>query len=409
MTKVIYPGSFNPFTLAHLQIVEQASEMFDEVIVVVANNDAKQKTLCGLISLGNLRHLAIEKDIKEALTKSSYSRPECVKVVALEDGKLLTDFINENNVTTVIRGVRSGAEFDAESAYIDNLDAINAAEDYIINLVFLRTSLHSRHISSSAFKSVFACSGWTKSLNKYIPLNTANLIIEQNIDRFVRDLWYLSLKHFVPKVKNDGVLYKKMKEVYAANGGKYKQPKKKMPSLDALGRYHNESHLHDCLKKYYKLCVERDLEGFFDYSDILALFWHDYKYNPSSKLNEENAANSCREFLTEIGVDDYFIEEICNKILQTKLGTEVSNGSYVVDVDLSILAATPEEYKKYVNKIKKEYYYLDVAQFNKGRIQFLENMLKRPSIFTTWHFKDRYEKQARINMKAELYERTIGL
>jgi pantetheine-phosphate adenylyltransferase len=115
MTTVAYPGSFDPFTRGHLDIVERAADLFEKVFVVVASNSNKR----GFLTAVN-RGEAIQKDVKHLSNVSVFNLREC---------QLLTDFIEESRVDAVVRGIRNGGEFDAESAYIENLNTLVENED----------------------------------------------------------------------------------------------------------------------------------------------------------------------------------------------------------------------------------------------------------------------------------------
>ena len=98
MKTAVYPGSFDPMTFGHLDIVDRARCMFDKIYVAIAINSAKST----LFSLEERRSLTQEvlKDRKD------------VEVVTFEG--LLTDFAREVNATAIVRGIRAVTDFDYE-------------------------------------------------------------------------------------------------------------------------------------------------------------------------------------------------------------------------------------------------------------------------------------------------------
>ena len=100
--KIIYPGTFDPLTLGHSDLISRASKMFSKVIVAVAASPRKQP----LFSLSERKAL-----IEEVLL----SQPELAKKVEVIDfSGLLVDLMRQHDCQLVLRGVRSGQDFDYE-------------------------------------------------------------------------------------------------------------------------------------------------------------------------------------------------------------------------------------------------------------------------------------------------------
>lgn len=98
MKRAVYPGSFDPITLGHLDIVERASKLFDEVIVAVAKREEKNPLF------------SWEERIE--LARQATAGLERVKVEGF-DG-LLVDFVRNRNACAIIRGLRAVMDFDYE-------------------------------------------------------------------------------------------------------------------------------------------------------------------------------------------------------------------------------------------------------------------------------------------------------
>lgn len=137
MTKAIYAGSFDPFTLGHLDIVNRASLMFDEVIVALGTNTSKTSLFT-----------ADEKFemIEEVLASNSNDN---VKVIQFTDG-LIVDLAKELNAKVMLRGLRSVTDMEYEM----NIASMNKTQAPEIESVFLMADEKFRFVSSSLIKEI---------------------------------------------------------------------------------------------------------------------------------------------------------------------------------------------------------------------------------------------------------------
>ena len=99
MNAVIYPGSFDPVTLGHMDVIERASKMFDKVIVCILNNSQKKSPLFSL-------------DERVNMLKDVTSELDNVEVDSFQG--LLVDFAKEKDVRIIIRGLREITDFANE-------------------------------------------------------------------------------------------------------------------------------------------------------------------------------------------------------------------------------------------------------------------------------------------------------
>ena len=139
MKKAIYPGSFDPVTLGHLDIIERASKLFDHLIIGVLNNSAKTPLFTVEERVSMLKE--VTKGIPNVEIQSF-------------DG-LLVDFAKERGVKAVVRGLRAITDFEYE-LQIAQLNRVMAPE---IDTVFLTTNLKYAYLSSSSVKEVAAYGG----------------------------------------------------------------------------------------------------------------------------------------------------------------------------------------------------------------------------------------------------------
>ena len=136
---VIYPGSFDPITNGHLDIIERALNIFDEVNILVARN----------------RHKKPMFDVEERmqLIRDSVNDDPRVSVTAFEG--LLVDFARQINANVVLRGLRAVSDFEFEF----QLSNMNRHLDSGVETLFMMTGAGNFYVSSSLVKEVAALGG----------------------------------------------------------------------------------------------------------------------------------------------------------------------------------------------------------------------------------------------------------
>ena len=146
MLKAIYPGSFDPVTLGHLDIIKRSAAMVDELIVGVLNNNTKSPLF------------SVEERVK-MLEEVTQSLPN-VKIVPFAG--LLVDFARETGAKMVIRGLRAITDFEYEL----QMSQVNHKLEESVETVFLTTSLEYSYLSSSIVKEVAAFGG---EISQFVP------------------------------------------------------------------------------------------------------------------------------------------------------------------------------------------------------------------------------------------------
>ena len=145
MKRAVFPGSFDPITLGHCEIIEKAIQVFDQVIVAVGNNSKKNYKF----SLEQRLHF-----ISSEFEHNS-------KVLVQKYEGLTVDFCKNQNVKHIIRGLRNPADFEFEKKIaLFN----NSLED--IETIFFLTSPNNAFISSSIVREIIENDGDYK---KYVP------------------------------------------------------------------------------------------------------------------------------------------------------------------------------------------------------------------------------------------------
>ena len=137
---------------------------------------------------------------------------------------------------------------------------------------------------------------------------------------------------------------------------------------------------------------------------LFSLFYHDAVYNVLRSDNEEKSALLAEKRMKQMAVPVETIEKCKAQILATKahLFTDDSDTAFFTDADLSVLGATPETYTNYYRQVRKEYSIYPDMVYKPGRKKVLRHFLDMERIFSTGHFYEKFEAQARINLKAEL-------
>lgn len=140
MKRAVYPGSFDPMTYGHLDIIRRAAEIFDELTVSVLNN--KEKT--------PLFSVSERVKILEEATKDMAN----VKVDSFSG--LLINYARENNMHVIVRGLRAITDFEYE-LQIAQTNRILSCEQ--VDTIFLTTSLEYAYLSSSSVKEIASFGG----------------------------------------------------------------------------------------------------------------------------------------------------------------------------------------------------------------------------------------------------------
>ena len=138
-TRVVYPGTFDPITNGHLDLVERASRMFDEVVVGIAASTKKNPLF------------SLEERID--LSRNILAHLPNVEVEGFN--KLLIFFCQEQKANVLLRGLRAVSDFEYEF----QLANMNRALDHNIETVFLTPSEHLSFISSSLVREISSLGG----------------------------------------------------------------------------------------------------------------------------------------------------------------------------------------------------------------------------------------------------------
>lgn len=139
MQRAVYPGTFDPMTMGHVDLVKRASKLFDSVIIAIASSDSKKPmfSLEERIEIGN----------------KIFADDPKVEVVGFSG--LLVNFAKENDANILVRGLRVVADFEYEF----QLANMNRAMSPDIESVFLTPKEEYSYISSSLVKEIATMGG----------------------------------------------------------------------------------------------------------------------------------------------------------------------------------------------------------------------------------------------------------
>jgi len=174
--------------------------------------------------------------------------------------------------------------------------------------------------------------------------------------------------------------------------------------LAALDRAWGESHRAYHTGEHLMACLAL-LDEFREYANEpdeveIALWFHDAIYDTTATDNEERSAAWAETALRSFGVASARIERIAAMIRATRdhvVPPSVPDAALLIDIDLSILGSSPDEFDRYDRAIRQEYAWVDEDMWRAGRAAVLRRFLDRPAIFSTVALRERFQARARDN------------
>lgn len=152
----LYPGSFDPITNGHIDIIERASKMFDKLYVAIGINSAKNYTF--------------SFDERVELIKESTAHIKNVEVI--KSNKLIVDTASEVGATALIRGLRAVTDFEYEFQIATTNNTLNKD----IDTIFLMTKAEYSYLSSSLIKEI---AKHRNDLSKFVPSCVEDKLIKK--------------------------------------------------------------------------------------------------------------------------------------------------------------------------------------------------------------------------------------
>lgn len=165
MKRAVYPGSFDPITFGHLDIIERSAKMVDELVIAVLRNSAKNSLFSLEERVNMIRELT--KDLPNVRVESF-------------DG-LLVDYMSQIEADIIIRGLRAVTDFEYEL----QIAQMNHVLKDNVETIFLITNLKYSYLSSSLVKEIASYGG---DISKFVPAQLMDRIYEKYNVRQGEDL-----------------------------------------------------------------------------------------------------------------------------------------------------------------------------------------------------------------------------
>jgi len=162
-------------------------------------------------------------------------------------------------------------------------------------------------------------------------------------------------------------------------------------------RYHTPRHLGDCLAWFEDAAQRASHPAEVE----IALWFHDAVYDLKAKANEARSAAWAEQALAEAGIAVDVRQRVHALIMATCHAAlpASDDAALLVDIDLAILGAMPERFDEYEVQVRQEYAWVPGPLFRRRRREILQGFLARPRIYSTDHFHQRLEAQARSNLQ----------
>lgn len=156
MKTIVYPGTFDPITNGHIDLVERASKLFGKVVIGIASNRQKSPLF------------TIEERID--LARECLQHISNVEIYGFDS--LLVNFVKECNADAIMRGLRAVSDFEYEFQMAN----MNRALSPEIESIFLTPSEKFSYISSSLVREISSLNG---DVSQFVPANVANALAEK--------------------------------------------------------------------------------------------------------------------------------------------------------------------------------------------------------------------------------------
>ena len=175
-------------------------------------------------------------------------------------------------------------------------------------------------------------------------------------------------------------------------GIRYSEPHRHYHTLDHL------LHFAGCFQR-----VEQDLGWGDPHSVFAALLYHDAIYDPTRGDNEERSAHMGAEWMQKLGVPSDVIDRVARLVICTKEHRSTAgDAALLCSIDLTILGADEDEYRKFELAVRKEYQHVSEEAYRCGRAAVLRGFLERASIYEHAPIGAALDARARTNLASAL-------
>ncbi|HMV80583.1 MAG TPA: hypothetical protein PK683_01680 [Leptospiraceae bacterium] len=201
-------------------------------------------------------------------------------------------------------------------------------------------------------------------------------------------------EEFLLSLQNSSVSAESAESVFRRLRDMYSEPER---------RYHTLRHIRDIQSGIIEY---RNLFSHYD-AYIFACWYHDAVYDSKSKTNEEDSAELAVRELSGLGIPEKTVLLCRDAVLSTKRHIpvpETEEMKLFLDLDLKILGANDERYEEYKKEVRSEYSWVPEETYRKERANVMKYFLKRDRIYFTEMMHQKFDAQARKNLKQEIEE-----
>jgi pantetheine-phosphate adenylyltransferase len=387
----VYAGSFDPFTLGHKDIAARAARIYAEVVIAIGVNPSKT----GMFSPEERRRI-IEDELRDV--------PGNFRVESFTG--LLAHYATSNGAQVLVRGIRgiTDTAFEIQAASINREQS--GCDD--LETVLMPSRKQFEDVSSSATKELIRNGGDVRNyISPRVELAMRTKLQDGDVIAFLEDY----SESLLPIAIAEKIVFDRWMQL--ARRMRLSDPLARAVGTEILEAYkqphrgyHNLVHIAEGLLAMESFQAEI---AAFDAFQV-AWFFHDFVYDPGSKIKGANEKESIKG-LQRVADSLRFPSGITKRAAQFIQATIDHktyegdlDGAFFIDNDLWILGAPAERYLRYVNDLRREYEVYDDAEWAAGRLKFLETMSQREQIFKTELFQSKYGASVDTNIAAELAE-----
>ena len=375
--KALYPGTFDPITLGHLWVIDEATHIFDKVVVAVADNPEKRgKTM-----------FSVEERV--AMVKESCFGLDGIEVItyAGEYAPMFTArFAKSIGATHLIRGIRNEADFTAEQA----IRHINQDICPEVKTVFMVPPRDLSEVSSSMVKGLVGFQGWRDVVSKYVPdcvvkrFQARRLGADEVMLRLGTSPSYAqAAKTFLDRAYAYGV-----------------SARVSVDHIEHLNPrwYHDMRHIKECLDLLKLTVSDRRISPSIFDEMAAALWFHDCVYDPKASDNEKRSAKEFERFAKDINPSVVFssVKQMIEATKDHKFDDHKVN--IVNDIDMAILGTDKSRFDQYESDIRAEYRHIPDDVFYPARRQFIMEWLAK-GVYHTAMFKSMFRDKMIVNLQ----------
>jgi pantetheine-phosphate adenylyltransferase len=372
--RAIYPGSFDPVTLGHLDVMRRAALIFEEIIVGIGINPDKRCLFSPQEKIDLITH-----DLKDI--------PGSFQVMAFKG--LTTVLAEEMNIGTIVRGVRSITDGIQEQ----ELAEVNRRQSHEghLNTFFIPTQLDLTFTSSSVARVLASYRNGDPS--PYLSEATNGALLNK-LQRTTLEAKWMSIFGDSPETTS---LFNRVCDSYQGE----------------TRHYHNLRHIFDMflLLDENKEYIQKNYQGSFQTAEKIigaAIFFHDIVYVSREKDNEARSAALLVSELTRLRWPVDHLQHAADLVLATIKHAAVEGREHdpltkiFLDLDLAILGASAHVYQRYTAAIRKEYSQYGELDYCEGRRNVMERFASKPRHYLTDEMNIRFGRKAHENLRAEL-------